>query len=292
MLITRQPAALNKMLNLSEEFSKNLAFVPTMGALHAGHLRLVEAARAGAPKTVASIFVNPTQFNDPVDFQKYPRTLAGDLAMLEEAGLTLAFVPETRDVYPDGLRDLESYPLGFLETILEGRHRPGHFQGVCQVVSRLLLWVKPGLLFMGQKDYQQCLVIKTLIGHLGIPVQLIMVPTEREPSGLAMSSRNRRLSEEHLQKAAAIYDTIARFIPARLSADMPQNLRKQAAERLLQAGFDEVEYVEIAHPETLQPIESYDPHQPTVVLTAAWIGGVRLIDNWIIPANYEPASPS
>jgi len=175
-------------------------FVPTMGALHEGHIQLIKACRSMVDQTVCSIFVNPVQFNNPEDFEKYPVSIEKDIQMLHEAGTDVLFLPSVEEIYPQGKTGLETYDLGPLETLLEGRYRPGHFQGVAQVMSRLLKLVQPDHLFMGQKDFQQCLVVQRLIEIMHLPVQLHTVPTVREADGLAQSSRNRRLTAEQRKK--------------------------------------------------------------------------------------------
>ncbi len=292
MFIAHRPQHLNALMKMERPFSKNLAFVPTMGALHRGHLHLLEIANTWCPESLVSIFVNPAQFNDAADFAKYPRTTAGDLEQLEAAGATYVFLPRTGDVYPGGTETLETYPLGQLETLLEGKFRPGHFQGVCQVMSRLLQWVQPGYLIMGQKDYQQCMVVKKLIDLLDLPVEMVIVSTQREASGLAMSSRNRRLSVAQTAQAAAIYRTMTEMIVPNLDTQPPHNLKKHAGDALLAAGFENVEYVEIADPETLESLENYDPKKSVVILVAAWLGGVRLIDNLLVPSKNPYSSTS
>jgi len=235
-------------------------FVPTMGALHEGHLSLVRLSNAQSPSTVVSIFVNPTQFNDPADFEKYPVTIEKDLALLEKEGCAIVFIPSRGEIYPAGYL-APHYELGYLENILEGKYRPGHFQGVCQVMDRLLRIVEPARLFLGSKDYQQCLVIKKLISLLQLPVEVIQGSIVREPSGLAMSSRNARLSGNGRQKAAAIFHAL-------------QNYTDTGTVRtsLLQAGFEKIDYVEEVDGQTLLP-------PGKLVLVAAFLEGVRLIDN-------------
>jgi pantoate--beta-alanine ligase len=274
MIIIKQAARLQEYLKQQAARGLVSGFVPTMGALHQGHLSLI---------TVCSIFVNPTQFNDPKDFDKYPKTLEQDILLLENAGTDILFLPSVDEVYTDGLTNLEHYDLGYLETILEGKFRPGHFQGVCQVMYRLLKLVQPDLLFMGQKDYQQCMVVKRLLTLMESKTQLIPAPTIRENSGLAMSSRNMRLSEQQRGEAVDISKTL-RFIRENLQYQSLNALKSTATEQLQQAGF-KVDYVEIAHAETLEPIEEWDGKTPLVALVAAFLGDIRLIDNLILTEN-------
>ncbi len=247
--------------------SKRIGFVPTMGALHEGHLSLIQTAKEQCELVVCSIFVNPTQFNDPSDFEKYPKTLETDLQKLLEVGCDVVYFPAIQDIYPDGMEGLPSYDLGNLERVLEGEFRPGHFQGVCVVVDRLLHAVQPDLLFMGQKDYQQVAVIERLLKISNHAVQLIACPTVRENSGLAMSSRNMRLSNEQREKAVAIY----RGFESSGEAEFRQ--------KLVDAGFDSIDYIACCDPHTLET-KSWKA-KPCVILVAAFIGGVRLIDNQI-----------
>ncbi|HSC55229.1 MAG TPA: pantoate--beta-alanine ligase [Phnomibacter sp.] len=284
MRIVQTISSLQKALDGLPHFSPSLAFVPTMGALHQGHLNLVKAAKSMANNVVASIFVNPTQFNNPSDFAKYPKSLEADIALLEAEGTDILFLPTVEEIYPNGLASTLQYPLGQLENLLEGAHRPGHFQGVCQVVHRLLEAVQPGILCMGQKDFQQCMVVQQLIDYLGMPIKMHIVPTMREPDGLAMSSRNRRLSEADKQTALAMIDQL------RLMAAQPNPLHfremEQAATRdLLEAGYTSVDYVSIAVADTLQPAQEQDANRPLVALAAAFLGEVRLIDNVLLPLS-------
>lgn len=256
----------------------SIGFVPTMGALHAGHLSLVEKSKQQMALTVASIFVNPTQFNDPGDFSKYPVTIEKDILHLEKAGCDVLFLPAVKEIYPNGTVGLPDFNLGYLETILEGKYRPGHFQGVCQVMSRLLEISMPQKLFMGQKDYQQCMVIRQLIRLKGWNTELLMMPTLREPSGLAMSSRNMRLSETDRLKASVIFRALQYLQETIKPGDLSVCIRKARA-MIEEAGFEKIDYVSIADANSLQPVVHWNGYTPLVVLAAAFINGVRLIDN-------------
>jgi pantoate--beta-alanine ligase len=282
MIIAKNEGSIRQILDKLGPFSSQIAFVPTMGALHHGHIELIKAARAHAGMVVASIFVNPTQFNDPSDFAKYPKSIEQDTNMLEAAGTDLLFLPDTGIIYPAGTGHLPYYPLGRLETVFEGAHRPGHFQGVCQVVHRLLEIVQPGQLFMGQKDYQQCMVVANLLEQKNLPVELHIVPTIRETSGLAMSSRNRRLNAAQLEIATAIFETLQWM--CKRAYEMPVNeLETSARERLMLAGFEQVDYASLADAKTLEPVMQPSSSQSLVALIAATVGGVRLIDNMPVP---------
>lgn len=258
----------------------SIGFVPTMGALHTAHISLVDRCACECDITVCSIFVNPTQFNDPSDYDKYPVTLDQDIHRLAASRATVLYAPTVSEVYPAGMSALEQYDLGYLESVMEGRFRPGHFQGVCQVMSRLLKAVDPDKLFMGQKDYQQCMVIGKLLGYLNIKTQLVTCPTQRERDGLAMSSRNTRLTPEQRGRAPLIFQVLS-AIKARLVRGNLTQLRQEAINKLANSGF-RVEYVEIADASTLQLLNEWDGTTPTVALVAAFLGEVRLIDNMLL----------
>ncbi|QEC44909.1 pantoate--beta-alanine ligase [Pseudobacter ginsenosidimutans] len=280
MIIIKQAVRLQEYLTQQAGRGLISGFVPTMGALHQGHLSLIAESRKHAGITVCSIFVNPTQFNDPKDFDKYPKTLEQDILLLEKAGTDILFLPSVNEMYPEGLTNLEHYDLGYLETILDGKFRPGHFQGVCQVMYRLLKLVDPDLLFMGQKDYQQCMVVKRLLAIMESKTKLVPSPTVRESSGLAMSSRNMRLSADQRSEAVDI-SKILQFIKENLRSQSLPALKADATEKLQQSGF-RVDYVEICNADTLEPLESWDGKTPLVALVAAFLGDIRLIDNMIL----------
>lgn len=251
-----------------------------MGALHDGHLALIRQSLAGSDITVCSIFVNPTQFNDPSDFKHYPNRINEDIRMLEQSGAHLLYIPAVADIYPQGTADLEYYDLGYLESVLEGKYRPGHFQGVCQVMSRLLKAVKPDLLYMGQKDYQQCMVVRKLLEHLKLDVEFVACPTLREKDGLAMSSRNMRLSATERQIAPKIFQTLM-DVKENIAAGDLAVIKQKAVASLEQAGF-KVDYFEIADAHTLEQISNWNGSDPVVALVAAFLGEVRLIDNMLL----------
>jgi pantoate--beta-alanine ligase len=282
MIIFKKAADLRHYLAEQKKRKRSVGFAPTMGALHQGHISLLEASKKDNDVTVSSIFINPAQFNDPTDFEKYPVTIEKDIYILEKAGCDILFLPSVREIYPDGLTNHKQYDLGQLETLLEGKFRPGHFQGVCMVVERLLNIVGPGKLYLGQKDYQQCMVIKRLIQLMGIEKDTILVvcPTLREPDGLAMSSRNMRLNEEERKRAVAIYNVLT-GIKNNLQPSSLINLINKAVEELVVKGF-RVDYVEIADAITLEPVTEWDGRQKLVALVAAFNNQVRLIDNMLI----------
>lgn len=280
MIIIHKPHFLSDYLRKQRSKGLTIGFVPTMGALHDAHISLVNHSATVCDITVCSIFVNPTQFNDPSDYNKYPITLESDIHKLAASKATVLFVPPVSAIYPEGTSSLEHYDLGYLETLLEGKYRPGHFQGVCQVMSRLLKTVDPDYLFMGQKDYQQCMVIKKLLTYLDQKIKLVTCPTIREKDGLAMSSRNVRLNAEERAKAPLIYRTLteikSKLVPGNLS-----QLKQEAFNRLTDGGF-RVEYVEIADAGNLHPRDVWNDHTPLVALIAAFTGNVRLIDNMLL----------
>ena len=279
MIILKKPNQLHDFLERRRNERKKIGFTPTMGALHAGHVSLVNAAKKQNDLVVCSIFVNPTQFNDPEDFRKYPVSIEKDMLMLEGAGCDVLFLPLIQDIYPSGTKNLKHYELGFLETVLEGKFRPGHFQGVCQIMHRLLEIVLPDNLYLGQKDYQQCLIIKKLIDliRLDDKVKLTVCPTLREKDGLAMSSRNARLLPAERIKATTIFVSL-RYIKENLNPGDTKKIKDAAKDMLLQNGF-RTDYIEIADANTLELVEDWNGKQKVVVLAAAFINNVRLIDN-------------
>jgi len=280
MIIFKKGLPLQNRLKQLKNINKKIGFVPTMGALHNGHLALIEQSKSPDTTTVCSIFVNPTQFNDKKDFEKYPVTIENDIYLLEKANTDILFIPAVDEIYPDGLATNFSYDLGYLETMLEGFYRPGHFQGVCRVMHKLLNIVQPDDLFMGQKDYQQCMVIKRLIELYKISTQLHLVPTRREESGLAMSSRNVRLSDEAKQKASAIFKALG-FIKNNISSLSIDQLKEKATAIILDAGFEKIDYIEICDADSLMPLNKFQQTK-MVALAAAFIEGVRLIDNMLL----------
>lgn len=279
MIVFKLAEALHNYLEKEKKQGKNIGFVPTMGALHEGHISLIHTSQTENNLTVCSIFINPTQFNNAEDFRLYPVTIEEDIEKLMSAGCTVLFLPPVSEIYPEGSMK-KVYELGSIETVLEGFYRPGHFQGVCQVVDRLLEIVMPHNLYMGQKDFQQCMVIKKLleITGKGKSMKLVINPTIRETDGLAMSSRNLRLNPEEKALATSIYNELS-TIKARLKSESLEVLKKQAEEHLQQKGFS-IDYVEIARVSDLETAS--DISQPLVALVAASIGQIRLIDNMLL----------
>lgn len=288
MILIKTASDLSRLLTSRRDSGSRIGFVPTMGALHAGHLKLVDHSKKESDITVVSIFVNPTQFNDPNDYARYPVTIDKDIYLLEQAGCDILFLPATEEIYPEGTSLREPYDLGYLETLLEGKYRPGHFQGVCQVVHRLLELVQPSLLFLGQKDYQQCMVVRQLIRLKQLPVTLRIIPTLRGISGLALSSRNLRLSDKDKEAATVMYRSL-KMIRSELRPGNLEPLITRAVNEIKAAGFEQIDYVSIASAQDLTEVTDWDGHSQLVALAAAFISGVRLIDNLPLTETGSPA---
>jgi pantoate--beta-alanine ligase len=277
MFVCQTVPELKQYLNTHRQAGESIGFAPTMGALHAGHLDLIRHSKAQNACTVCSIFVNPTQFNDPKDLEKYPRTPDKDCAMLESVGTDLVFMPSVEAIYPSDLDTSLHLELGQLDQVMEGAFRPGHFQGMAQVVKRLLDIVQPQALYMGQKDFQQLSIVQHLIRQLALPVELVMVPTVREADGLAMSSRNVRLSPENRQLAPLIFQTLS-WAKTQLGLRPLAEIEAEAMQRLSLPAF-RPEYFQIVDGYTLQRIQNPAEHEWIVACVATWLGEVRLIDN-------------
>lgn len=282
MILFKKTGDLHKWLDGQRKKRKKIGFVPTMGALHKGHISLIERSSKSNQVTVCSIFVNPTQFNDPKDYEKYPVTIEKDIELLENAGCDVLFMPSVTEMYPEGLDLTMHYDLGYLETILEGKFRPGHFQGVCVVVHKLLEKVLPDNLYLGQKDYQQCMVITKLVDLIGLKneITINICPTLREPDGLAMSSRNIRLKEDERKKAVAISQSLL-FIRDNLKKGDLSVLKNEANSLLTKNGF-KTDYIEIAGANDLSLVNEWDGKIKLVAVAAAFLNEVRLIDNMLL----------
>ncbi len=282
MVIFKKIADIQAWLLAQRAAGRSIGFVPTMGALHAGHASLITQARADKGLLVASIFINPTQFNDKEDFDKYPVSIDSDILLLTEAGCDVLFLPSVDEMYPGGAAQMQTFDFGYLETVLEGAQRPGHFKGVGQVVARLLDIVRPDTLYMGQKDYQQCMVVKNLLGQIntGRPIEMVICPTVREADGLAMSSRNRRLTETQRAIAGIIYQCLV-SIQGKMDGGKFAIVQKECKDLLLDKGFIP-EYVALANADTLELLDDYAAGQPMIALIAARLGNVRLIDNLLL----------
>jgi pantoate--beta-alanine ligase len=273
--IIRDPEALDEALAALREGGKSIAFVPTMGALHAGHMALVAEGRRRADHVVASIFVNPTQFGPDEDLATYPRREAADAAMLEKEDIAILWAPDAAIMYPDGVE--ADVHVGGISAELDGAARPGHFDGVATIVSRLFAQVRPDIALFGEKDYQQLAIIRQLVRDQGMPVEIVAVPTQRDEDGLALSSRNAYLSEEE-RLAARILPRALGEAAQSIEAGSPiEEALERARARLAEAGFDPIDYVELRDAETLAPLAVLD--RPARLLAAAKIGRTRLIDN-------------
>lgn len=276
MKIYTEVASLQQEISRLKKSGHTIGFVPTMGALHDGHLSLVSQARNSAGITVASIFVNPKQFNDPEDLRRYPRTPEKDAGMLEKAGCDILFMPDEKEMYPPDFH--LDYKVGYLDELMEGKHRKGHFQGVVTVVYRLFMIVQPDMAFFGEKDYQQYVIIRKMAEDLHLPVQVIPCPIIREPDGLAMSSRNQLLTPEHRAHAPLIARTMlgAREKMRTLS---PEQLKQWVAESINQDPYLELEYFEVVDSGTLLPVNTWNEKNSLIACIAVWAGKIRLIDN-------------
>ncbi len=265
--------------------SGKLALVPTMGALHAGHLALVEDAKRQADNVVATIFVNPTQFNDPDDLARYPRQEAEDARKLAEAGCDLLWAPAVEDIYPDGFAT--DVHVSGVSDRWEGAARPGHFDGVATVVARLLLAVRPDVALFGEKDFQQLAVIRQMVADLGIGTEIVGVPTVRDADGLALSSRNALLSPEERRRAVALPNALNAARDSILDGTSVADALREAKQLLVDAGFLRIDYVALVNAATLEPLDA--PRGTMRLIAAAVIGTTRLIDN--LPVETEAIPP-
>lgn len=285
MILFKNSSDLHNYIDSQRKNGTKIGFVPTMGALHQGHISLINYSKAENDLTICSIFVNPTQFNDPVDFKKYPKTIEKDILLLEVAGCDILFLPDLKEVYPDGVKPIEHYELGFLETVFEGKFRKGHFQGVCMVVHRLLDIVKPDKLYLGQKDYQQCMVINKLVELIGMAneISVVICPTLREKDGLAMSSRNSRLNEAEREKACSIFHSM-NFIKENITSENILEIKETANKMLTEKGF-QVDYIDVVDAINLTQVNKLQEKQQLVILVAAFLNEIRLIDNMLIKSS-------
>jgi pantoate--beta-alanine ligase len=260
-----------------------IGFVPTMGALHQGHLSLIEASKKDNLFTVSSIFVNPLQFNNPQDLEKYPRYLEDDLLMLSSSGCNLVFTPDVNEMYPEPI--IKEYEFDWLDKVMEGSSRPGHFNGVAIVVEQLFRMVRPHRAYFGEKDYQQLMIVKRLVEICDLDIEIVPCPIIRESDGLAMSSRNRRLSPEQRQEASLIY-TVLSEMNSMAPEHSPEHIKEHALQRLRKNPFFEPEYVEICREDNLEPILRWEKGLRARAFIAASMGQVRLIDNMPILCNF------
>ena len=279
LIAVRDVESLRRRIQAWRREGKSIALVPTMGALHAGHIANMKIALKMADRVVATIFVNPKQFGPKEDFEAYPRREQDDFEMLSAAGVHLLFAPDVAAMYPQGYDT--TVHVGALGSILEGAERPGHFDGMATVVTKLMQQTQPDIALFGEKDYQQFVIIRRLVTDLNIPVDVIDVPTVREADGLAMSSRNAYLTAEERVRASALYKVLKEVaITIAKGGDIAASV-KAGHEALLKAGFSKVDYLEARLADTLAPLTAAT--QPGRVLAAAYLGRARLIDNVPIP---------
>jgi pantoate--beta-alanine ligase len=280
MLLFTTAAELRTYAEAARSAGRRLGLVPTMGALHEGHLQLVRAAAASCDEVLVSIFVNPTQFNNPEDLRLYPRLPEQDAAALAPAGCTALFMPSVAEMYPQST--VLHFEFGALERVMEGAHRPGHFNGVATVVSKLFHLARPHVAYFGQKDFQQVAIVRQLIADLSFDLELISYPTIREADGLAMSSRNARLTPEARAVAPLLHHVLEQAALQVQQGVGPAAVQQQALAALAAEPQFTPEYFEVADAQTLQPISDYKPDQTVVLCVAAHLGGVRLIDNVVV----------
>ena len=276
MKVLKSKKTLIDYVERQREMGKKIGFAPTMGALHQGHLSLYKAAKKENDEVISSIFVNPTQFNNPDDFQKYPKTLEKDLELLEKAGVDAVYVPNVEEMYPDGLNS-KKYDFDGLENEMEGKYRPGHFDGVGTIVEELFRQVQPHNAYFGEKDYQQLAIIKKMVEKIKLPVKIHGVPTLREEDGLAMSSRNVRLTETQRKEATIIYETLTK-VKEWFKVLSVEEIKLRVLEIFRNSNF-ELEYFVIADEKTLKETDFFYKDKNYRAFIVAYAGDVRLIDN-------------
>jgi len=276
MIVYRTKTDLTGHLLTLQNEGKTIGLVPTMGALHQGHMSLVEKARTENDFVVVTIFVNPTQFNDPSDLDHYPRTLDQDLELLRQLEADLVFVPSVKEMYPQ--EDTRTFDMGGLDKVMEGKHRQGHFNGVAQIVSKFFLLIRPHKAYFGQKDFQQLVIIRRLVELLEINLTIVSCPIIREKDGLAMSSRNNRLGKEERKLAPFIYETL---IKARDKMDSlnPAQMKEWVTLQFSKQSDLDLEYFEIVEDKELKPINEWTEEVNKVACLAVLLGELRLIDN-------------
>ncbi len=279
MIIIKQVQKIKDFIYNLKFQGKTIGFVPTMGALHDGHISLIKKSKSENNLTICSIYVNPTQFNNESDLKKYPITIESDINKLEMAGCDMLFLPSTSEMYLNEEIN-ERYDLGKLENILEGKYRLGHFQGVCVIVDKLLKAINPTTLYLGKKDYQQCMVVHKMIVDKKYAVKLVLCETERETDGLAMSSRNLRLTKKERMDASKIIESL-RLMKNNIKPGNLEEIKTIAKNYLTKNGY-KVDYTEIADAETLEIVSEWDGKIELVALVAAYLNEVRLIDNIIL----------
>ncbi len=281
MKIVKTSKELVELLSSLKQSGNKIGFVPTMGALHAGHISLLEIALKENEIVICSIFVNPTQFNDPKDLEKYPRPIEKDTELLEKAGCSILFLPEVEDIYGDNTPWTHTF--GDLENIWEGAMRPGHFKGVGQVVYKLFNIVKPDNAYFGQKDFQQTLIIKRLIQDFKLPIELHICPIIREKNGLAMSSRNIRLNDAEHLASGKIYEALMSVKTGIDNQEFDfENLLAKANAILQSIPSIQLEYIDLVNPETLQKVLKINQNDKLLMIIAVKFGTTRLIDNMYV----------
>ncbi|MDE6272923.1 MAG: pantoate--beta-alanine ligase [Muribaculaceae bacterium] len=278
MQIIRSVAELTQYVAARKNQHQTIGFVPTMGALHEGHLSLVERAVGENECSIVSVFVNPTQFNNPDDLRTYPRTEEADIELLAKAGVSAVFVPSVGEMYPEEVEVKKDFNLGSAAEVMEGKFRPGHFQGVAQVVNRLFELVRPNRAYFGQKDFQQIAVIRNMVESEGIDVEIIDCPIKRADDGLALSSRNALLSADQRRRAPEIYAALSDSVEYSKSHSV-RATHDSVVERLDAIPEMKVEYFEIVDARTLLPIEEWDESPDVQGCITVFNGKVRLIDN-------------
>ena len=279
ILLTHTISETRAVVEKQTSEGKTIGFVPTMGALHEGHLKLIRQAASENDFVAVSIFVNPIQFNNPEDLEKYPRTLEEDLLKLEGTGCNLVFAPSAQEMYPEP--DLTEFDFGDLDKVMEGKFRPGHFRGVAVVVKKLFEIVTPHKAYFGEKDFQQLAIIKKMVSMLKMPVEIVPCPIVREADGLAMSSRNARLTLDERIEAPAIYKALL-SVKENYSWFIPAGVKQLVTGEIQENQFFRVEYAEVVDTQTLQPFEDWHDAEHAVICVAAFIGNVRLIDNIVL----------
>lgn len=282
MEIIRTVKELKELVNNAKAQGKTVGLVPTMGALHAGHVSLIERARCENGYVVVSVFVNPTQFNNPDDLKTYPRTEEADCAKLSAAGVDIAFIPSVEEIYPEP--DTRVFDLGPVAEVMEGAMRPGHFNGVAQVVSKLFAMTEPDRAYFGEKDFQQIAVIRRMVELEGFDINIVACPICREDDGLALSSRNVRLTDEQRAIAPAIHRTLASSVDWAVGHSLEET-KRYVIDTVNSFPHMEVEYFEIADPLTMQPLTEWSKGTEAVGCITVYCGDVRLIDNIKYPAR-------
>ncbi len=276
MKVLRTAGQLKEAIDMAIANRSSIGLVPTMGALHAGHISLMDRARRENDVVVASVFVNPTQFNNPDDLRTYPRTEEADCKLLEKAGVDYAFIPSVEEIYPEP--DTRIFDLGPVAEVMEGAMRPGHFNGVAQIVSKLFAMTRPTRAYFGEKDFQQIAVIRRMAAIEGFDIDIVACPIKREDDGLALSSRNVRLTAEGRKNAPAIHRELAASL-ALVPATSVDEVKKIVTDRINAVDTLEVEYFEIANALTMQPVSNWSSPEGTVGCITVYCGDVRLIDN-------------